>query len=78
MLELESSSENESQVESDTQEQESDDEDSYPHPIPYDLTKFFAKSDDFVPHVSTMDDTSDSSKDNIEQPKDHSEKGESS
>ena len=75
---LESSSENESQSESGTREEESDDEDSYPHPIPYDLAKFFAEPNDFVPRVSTMDDTSDSSEDNTEQLKYHSKKGESS
>lgn len=74
----ESSSENESQAESDVQEEESDDEDSYPHPLPYDLAKFFAKPNDFVPQFATVDDTSDSYEDNAEQPKGHSEKGESS
>jgi hypothetical protein len=70
--------EDESQAESDTREEESDDEDSYPHPFSYDLAKFFAEPDDFVPCVNTVDDTSDSSEDITKQPKDHSEKGESS
>lgn len=78
VLPPESSSEHESQDDSDAQEEEYDDEDSYPHPIPYDLAKFFAELDEFVPQVSTLDDTSDSSEDNAEQPEDNLEQGESS
>lgn len=64
--EPDSPSENESQVEFDNQEDNDDDENPYPYPIPYDLAKFFAEPDDFVPWVNTVEDTSDSSEDNTE------------
>ena len=60
ILEPESLSEHESKVEFDILEGSDDDEDPYPYPIPHDLAKFFAKLDDFVPQLNSMDSTSDS------------------
>ena len=61
--EPECSVENEAQTDSDVPEDSDDGEDPYPYPIPYDLAKFFAEPDDFVPHVHSMERNSDSSSD---------------
>ena len=76
--ELESSSEHESQTKSDNHGDDVDNEDPYPYPIPDDLAKFFIESDDFVPHVNTMDGDSDSSDDTIDSHHTQLEQGESS
>ena len=66
ILESENSSGNESQAEFDSHKDNVDDEDPYPYPIPYDLAKFFAEPNEFMPCVNTMDTTSDSFEDTID------------